>query len=92
MRRLWPTSLAGQLVLIALIALVLGQGVSFLIFADERRQALRAASREQVLARTAELARLMGETPPPLRDGILAASSGAEITATFARLSFRKYR
>jgi signal transduction histidine kinase len=79
LRRLWPTSLAGQLVLIALIALVLGQGLSFLIFADERRQALRAANREQVLARMAGLARLMGEIPPPLRDGILAASSGAQV-------------
>jgi hypothetical protein len=75
-RRPWPGSLAGQLVLIVLVALVAGQLSSVLIFADERRVALRAASREQVLARTAGLARLLEETPPELRERILRASSG----------------
>ena len=79
MRRLWPASLAGQLVLIVLIALALGQALSFLIFADERRLALRAASREQILARTAGLARLLGEIPQALQDSVLSASSGAQV-------------
>ena len=77
MSRLWPRSLAGQLVLIVLVALLAGQALSLLIFADERRAAVRAANREQVLARTAGLVRLLEETPPALQDRLLDASSGA---------------
>jgi signal transduction histidine kinase len=77
LKRWWPHSLAGQLVLIALVALLAGQGLSLLIFADERRVAVRAAYREQVLARTAGLARLLADTPAALHDRILRASSGA---------------
>ncbi len=77
MRRFWPRNLAGQLVLIVLVALLAGQLLSLAIFADERRVALRVANREQVLARTAGLVRLLEETPPVLQDRILEASSGA---------------
>ena len=77
MRRLWPRSLAGQLVLIVLVALLAGQLLSLAIFADERRVALRVANREQVLARTAGLVRLLEETPADLQARILDASSGA---------------
>ena len=79
MRRLWPRNLAGQLVLIALVAVLAGQLLSLVIFADERRLAVRAANREQVLARTAGLARLLEETPPALHGRILEASSGAMV-------------
>lgn len=79
MRRPWPASLASQIVLIVLVALVVGQGLSLLIFADERRAALRAAGREQMLARTAGLVRLLDETPAELHERILAASSGGMV-------------
>ncbi len=75
MTRYGPRSLAGQLVLIVLVALLLAQGLSLLIFADERRVALRAAGREQVLARTAGLVRLLEETPVELHQRILSTSS-----------------
>lgn len=75
MRRLWPASLAGQLVLIVLVALLAAQSLSLLIFADERRVALRAAGREQVLTRTVALVRLLEETPAELHERILATSS-----------------
>jgi signal transduction histidine kinase len=77
--RLGPDSLAGRLVLVVLVALVLGQGLSFLIFADERRAIFRAANREQVLSRTATLVRLLEETPPGLQGPILAASSSRQL-------------
>ncbi len=77
MRRLWPRNLAGQLVLIVVVGLLAGQLLSLAIFADERRVALRAANREQVLARTAGLVRLLEETPAALHGRILEASSGA---------------
>ena len=73
MKRLWPRSLTGQLVLIVLAALIAGQTLSLLIFADERRLALRAANREQVLTRIAGLVKLLAETPPELHPRILAA-------------------
>jgi HAMP domain-containing protein len=76
-RRLWPRNLAGQIVLIVLVALLAGQLLSLAIFADERRVALRTANREQVLARTAGLVRLLEETPAGLHGRILEASSGA---------------
>jgi signal transduction histidine kinase len=47
-----------------------------MIFADERRAALRMVGREQVLTRTAGLVRLLEETPEPLHGRILETSSG----------------
>lgn len=87
MRRLWPQSLTGQLVLIVLAALIAGQALSLAIFADERRLALRAANREQVLTRTAGLVKLLAETPPELHSRILAASSSAQLRFRLARTS-----
>lgn len=87
MKRWWPSNLAGQLVLIVLAALIAGQSVSALIFADERRVALRAANREQVLARTAGLVRLLEETPEALHQRILDASSGALVRFRLAPTS-----
>ena len=55
-KRWQPKSLAGQMIALLLITLVLAQIVSFMIFADERRLALKAAAREQVLSRTASMA------------------------------------
>ena len=87
MRRLWPGNLAGQLVLIVLLALAAGQLLSVLILADERRAAVRVASREQVLARAAGLVRLVEETPPALHQRILAASASRTMSTSWpARL------
>ncbi len=77
--RLVPRSLAGQLIALLLIALVLSQVATLLILADERHFALRAASRDQVLARTAVLVRLLEQTPPHLHDGLLAAASSRRL-------------
>lgn len=87
MRRLWPGSLAGQLVLIVLLALIAGQALSFAIFVDERRLALRTANREQVIARTASLVQLLQETPADLHARILAASSSAQLRFRLSRAS-----
>src|SRR5262245_55843626 len=58
-----------------------------MIFADERRGAVRAAYREQVLARTAGLARLLADTPAALHERILRASSGALVRFAEADVS-----
>ena len=72
--KLVPQSLAGQRIALLLIALVLSQVATVLILADERRYALRAANREQVLARTAVLVRLVEQTPAGLHEGLLTAA------------------
>ncbi len=82
MSRLWPRTLAGQLVLLLLLALFGAQLLSFVIFADERRLALLAAGREQVIARTAALVRLLRETPPELHDRIVRAASSDRLRFT----------
>lgn len=79
MRRFRPQGLVGQLLAVVLLALLLGQALSLAIFADERRTALRAVNREQVLTRTASLVRLLAETPPELHARILAATSSAQL-------------
>ena len=77
--RLIPRSLAGQLIALLLIALVLSQIATILIFADERRFALRAANREEVLGRTAVLVRLLEEAPAGLHQGLLASASSSRL-------------
>ncbi len=59
LRRLWPRRLAGQMIALLLLALVLAQAASFLIFADERWAAVQTAERGQILARTASIVRVI---------------------------------
>jgi signal transduction histidine kinase len=75
MIRPWPRSLAWQLITLLLIAVVLGQGVALLVFADERRHALLSANREQVLARTGNIARLLQAMPGTMHGRVVEMSS-----------------
>lgn len=79
MTRPWPRTLAGQLVLLLLAALLVAQVASFLIFRDERRAAFVTYGREQVLRRTVTVVRLLRETPPQLHGRILRAASGGNL-------------
>jgi signal transduction histidine kinase len=58
MSRLWPRTLAWQLVGLLLLALVAAQLATFAILRDERRGMVEALAREQVLERAAALVRL----------------------------------
>ena len=82
--RLVPRSLAGQLALLLLLALVIAQGITIVLFAIERSEALHHAHRESVIARAGTVARLLRETPPALHDAILAAASNDEAAFTVA--------
>jgi hypothetical protein len=66
LRRLWPRRLAGQLIALLLLALILAQAATFVIFVDERRAAVRTAERKQILERTASIVRLLESSPPAL--------------------------
>jgi signal transduction histidine kinase len=79
LRALWPRRLAAQLIALLLSALVVSQAVSLIILLDERRLALRAAERAQVLARTASIVRLMEATPPTLHPQILSTASSPRL-------------
>ncbi len=78
-KRLGPRSLAGQMIALLLLALIAAQAVSLLLFLDERRDALRAADRAQVLSRTSSIVRLLGETPPALSGRIIDSASGPRL-------------
>lgn len=73
MRRLLPDSLGGQLILLLLAALAVSHLIGFLIFAGERRQAIRSVHQIELLERTAAMVRVLEATPPPVREEILRA-------------------
>ncbi|MDH3661636.1 MAG: ATP-binding protein [Alphaproteobacteria bacterium] len=75
LKRLWPKRLAGQMIALLLLALVLAQIITLMIFADERRFAIRAADRSQLLGRTVSVARLLENSPPSLHRQILETAS-----------------
>jgi signal transduction histidine kinase len=79
LRRLWPRRLAGQMIALLLLALVLAQAASYLIFADERWAALQTAERRHILARTASIVRLIEHTPASLHDQIIRTASSREL-------------
>lgn len=73
--RLWPRSLAGQLTVMLVIALVVAQTLAIFLFAGERAHAFRTAYRENVVGRTAALMRLVESTPGEAHDGMMQAAS-----------------
>ncbi|MCP4326849.1 MAG: HAMP domain-containing protein [Alphaproteobacteria bacterium] len=81
MRSLLPRSLAGRLIALLLLALVVSQAVSIVIFLDERRHAVRAAGREAVLVRTAALFRLLQDTPAEIHGRIVETMTTPRLRA-----------
>ncbi len=79
MIRIWPRSLAGQMITLLLLALVALQAISVFLFLDERRHAVRAADRAQVLSRTLSIVRLLGDIPAELSDRIVETASGPRL-------------
>jgi signal transduction histidine kinase len=79
LQRLWPRRLAGQMIALLLLALVLAQAASFLIFVDERWAALRTAERKHILSRTASIVRLVESTPAELHEQIVRTASSRQL-------------
>ncbi len=79
MRRLSTMNLATQMVCVLLLALVLSQGIALLIHSDERAAALRTIVKEEFLARSASVVRLLESTPASLRDEVLRAGGSAVV-------------
>lgn len=74
MIRLWNRNLTARFVAIMLLALALSQGISFLLFMDERGQALYKAAKSEFLSRSASVAQVLESTPPGSQGDILRAS------------------
>ncbi|MDE0650115.1 MAG: ATP-binding protein [Gammaproteobacteria bacterium] len=73
--RLAPKSLAGRLTLLLLIALAIAQGVAMILFTRERIEAVRHAHKDNVILRTATVARLLRDTPPAFHGAVVVAAS-----------------
>lgn len=82
--RLRPRSLAAQLTLLLLAALVGAQAVSTVVFLQNRRSAIEVAVREQILGRTAALVRLLEDTPPTLHQRILETAGSPRLAYSIA--------
>ncbi|MEM7170705.1 MAG: ATP-binding protein [Pseudomonadota bacterium] len=79
LRRLWPSSMAGQLILLLVLSLIAAQVAGLVLFFDERRSALRSLQRDQVVSRTASVLRLLDATPPALQEQIVRAASAPNL-------------
>lgn len=75
MKRVWMRSLTGQLIGLMLLALVVAQGVFFLLSRSERETILRSIQRDEFLARIASVIRLLDTTDENLHPEILRAAS-----------------
>ena len=75
MKFLFPKSLVGQMITLTLIAIVTAQIIGFLIFADERRFALRAAAHQQVLTHASSIIRVLSITPKNIHEEIINGAS-----------------
>ena len=71
----FPRSLGGQLIGLLLIALIVAQAISIWIFHDERRIAMIAIARDNILMRAVSIAKLIDDTPSSIHDQVLEASS-----------------
>jgi signal transduction histidine kinase len=74
MTALWNKSLAARFVGVMLLALALSQGVSLLLFSNERDEALFRSAKAEFLSRSASVAKVLETTPPSVHSDILRAS------------------
>ncbi len=84
MRRLFPGSLRGQLLLLILLTLAVAQALVAWFFADEREMALRTALGQEAASRAANVARLIDEAPEDLHASILRAADSPLVRFSLA--------
>ena len=78
-KSLVPRSLAARLIILLLLALVVSQAVSVLIFLDERETAVRLGHQQHLLGRTAAVVRLLRDTPRELHGRIVRTASAPRL-------------
>ena len=72
-------SLGTQLVVLLLVALIVAQAASFIVFTDDRQAAVRAASRAGLLESMASITRVLQATPPAGRAALADAAATPRI-------------
>ncbi|MHA1559560.1 MAG: hypothetical protein ACTSWI_02685, partial [Alphaproteobacteria bacterium] len=77
--RLLPRTLAGQLIALLLAALAVSQAITFVIFNDERSDALHQADRIGLLENTASVLRMLYLAPPEIRARLALAASSPRV-------------
>ena len=77
--RLSRLSLGAQLIGLLLAALVLAQALSFVVFTDDREQAVRAANRAGLLENMASVVHILEKTPPKDRAALAEAATTPRI-------------
>ncbi len=82
MRRILPRTLRGQLVLVILATFLVVQGISLILFVDERGMAVRAALGLESAGRAANVVRLLEATPEELLPDILRAADSPLVQFT----------
>ena len=76
---LLPRTLAGQLIALLLAAPAISQIIAFVIYNDERADALRQADRFGLIENTASVLRMLRLAPPELRDQLARAASSSRV-------------
>jgi len=71
--RLWPRTLAGRLVALALVAVATAQLVVWWVFVDERHWALARLGRERIVEQLVPAVRLLAATRPDEHEAVIRA-------------------
>jgi signal transduction histidine kinase len=71
--RLWPRTLAGRLVALALLAVATAQLVVWWVFVDERHWALARLGRERIVEQLVPAVRLLAATRPDEHEAVIRA-------------------
>ncbi|MEO5715882.1 MAG: ATP-binding protein [Luteolibacter sp.] len=79
MKRFWMRSLTGQWVAFMLLALALSQLLYFFIYRAEQARTVQELRRDEFLARSASVSRLVDTVDPTLHPEILRATSTAAV-------------
>lgn len=77
--RLLPRTLAGQLIALLLAALAVSQVIAFVIYNNERADALRQADRYGLIENTASVLRMLRLAPVEIRDQLARAASSTRV-------------
>lgn len=87
MKRLLPQSLAGQMIVLLLLALVASHVVSAIIFEDERRASVRSAVRDEAIAAIATSTKLLLDTPSNARKRVARQVSSRRLRYWLSEIS-----
>ncbi len=77
--KIWPQSLAGQLIAVLLLALIVAQIVSLSILQDDRRLAFIFVAQQDVMSRTVSVVRLLNKSEPALHQTIVSSASSRRL-------------